>query len=253
MPNLTRHPPLTLSSDLPIYYRGPDLSLGPLPALIYFALSGEESLYIDPFNQPVAALSQLPIRVFSWDLPFHGPQFELKEAIHKWIEALTHDPHFLDHFIEKSLQNLNDLIENHWIQPSHLAVAGLSRGAFIATSLAAKDPRIETVLGFAPMTQIHFLEEFQALSTHRETIQLSHLVESLIHKSVRFYIGNRDHRVNTDSCFQFIRLLADTAFVKGVRSPPAELIIYPSIGHKGHGTPPEIFQSGVDWMIKKLL
>lgn len=246
--------PLPSPSGLPIYYQGPDLSIGPMPALFYFALSGSASLYEDPFNQPITALSENPIRIFSWDLPFHGEGFDPKEAMQAWAHEFMHNVRFLPDFIGRCLHNIEYLIQQEWIDPQHMAVAGLSRGGFIATHLAAHYKRFKYVLGFAPLTRPHPVEELAHLTdTRHRSIDLVSLVEHLISHHIRFYIGNHDTRVGTDSCFEFIKALADTAFSNGVRSPNAELIIYPSIGYKGHGTPSFIFQQGAHWIKTHLL
>ena len=82
---------------------------------------------------------------------------------------------------------------------------------------------------------------------------LTHLAEKICNRNVRCYIGNRDMRVGTGACFEFISTLSDTAFEQKISSSPIELIIGPSIGHKGHGTSPEVFRQGAAWMEKKLL
>ena len=43
---------ITTASNLEVYFTGPPIEEGPRPALFYFALSGHQSLTLDPFNQP---------------------------------------------------------------------------------------------------------------------------------------------------------------------------------------------------------
>jgi esterase FrsA len=59
--------------------------------------------------------------------------------------------------------------------------------------------------------------------------------------------------VGTESCFQFISELSETAYQQKISSSPIELIIGPSMGHKGHGTPPEVFKDGAAWIRRKLV
>jgi dienelactone hydrolase len=248
-------PPLNsplMNQGQAIYYQGPDLSEGPLPAVLYFALSGTASLYEDPFNQPVQALRQESIRFFSWDLPFHEAQADYKEAMQKWAEEALNNPSFFPSFIQQCQSHLRFLISSGYVDPQRIGAAGLSRGGFIATLLAASDPQISAVLGFAPITHLKILEKYLPESAHL-TFKLQDEMDSLINKKIRFYMGNRDVRVETSLCFEFIRTLADHAYHKGIRSPSAEMIIYPSIGHQGHGTPPFIFQSGAAWIKEQLL
>lgn len=235
---------------LAIHHLGPDLNKGPLPSLFYFALSGEESLTLDPYNQPAVFLAQHPIRILSFTLPGHGPGYATSTAISLWGKELAEGHNIIAEFIEAAVQNIDYLIEQGIIHPKHLAAAGLSRGGFIATHLAARDPRIHTVVGYAPMTRLTFLKEFAEI--HSYALDLIHLVEKLVHKKIRFYIGNRDLRVGTKESYQFIETLAETQHQAGYRSPPAELIITPSIGHKGHGTSLATFHDGMKWLQSKI-
>ncbi len=222
----------------PLIFKGPPFSEGIMPAVFYFALSAEESLSLDPYNQPVKMLEEKRVRIFSATLPFHGPEWDNKEAMKHWAE----NPNSLIPFINETHKEILELIIKGVIDPGRMAAMGLSRGAFAAAHLAAKEPRIDTLLGFAPLIS---LDKEHALS-------LENIAATLIGKNVRFYIGNRDQRVGTDQCFSFIHHLADLSYHAGYRSPPVELIISPSIGHKGHGTAPQIFQDGINWLTNKL-
>lgn len=256
---------LPSSTDLTIYHLGPPLEAGPLPAFFYFALSGEDSLGLDPFNQPIACLKNEPIRCFSFTLPGHGPGLKDSEAIRFWAESSANGHDFIGEFTSKAKANIDWLIEHKLIDPSRLAVGGLSRGAFAAGHLAADDERLKVLLGFAPLVSLELSEEFKSRlnlsgpgltkNPHHDTIlqgSLLALSSELAEKTVRFYIGNRDMLVHTDACYQLTRQLADIAFEKGFRSPPIELRITPSIGRHGHGTAPEIFREGALW-IKEML
>lgn len=228
-------------TKLPIYVRGPELSEGPLPAFFYFALSGEDSLYLDPFNQPVAFLENSRIRCFSFTLPFHGPGYDNNKAMELWKQEFSARPEILEEFFQHCLKNVDYLIQQGIVDAEKIAVGGLSRGGFVATHLAARDARLKYVLGFAPLTKLL-----------GQGWDLQDLIDKLVNKQVRFYIGNRDLRVGTQACFDFIHQLADAAYHHGHRSPPVELIISPSVGFQGHGTLPSIFKAGADWVREKL-
>lgn len=245
---------ITSPNGSSIYYQGFDLNTGTQPAVLFFALSAQMSLFVDPFNQSVLRLNQHGIRVFSWDLPFHGPHEDPHQAMHQWAKAFTSNASFLRDFLSLCQENIQYLIKQNLINIHQFAVAGLSRGGFIATHLAALEPEIKSILGFSPLTKPQPLEEFMIHSgTSFDPISLQFLVNQLVHKHLRFYIGNRDTRVGTDTCYQLIRTLTEAAFTQGIRSPTVELMIYPSIGHKGHGTPSYIFEDGADWLKRQLL
>lgn len=234
-----------------IYHRGPPLTQGPKPAIFYFSLSGEESLHLDPYNQPAVFLADSDIRVFSLTLPGHEGVFPHAQALKSWCEGLLSGTNIIDEFVESCSQVLDYLIEINLIDPKKIGVAGLSRGAYIATQLSAKDKRVQSVLGFAPLTR---LEEVRGIDDIKNKHllaphSLESLIPELIGKSIRFYIGNYDTLVGTPHCFSFIHELSESSYLQQRKFPQVELIIYPSIGHKGHGTPPEIFQNGANWII----
>lgn len=241
-------------STFKIYHLGPSLKDGPRPSLFYFSLSGEESLGLDPYNQPAVFLSGQGIRVFSLTLPGHEGAFPHSHAVKSWGEDLLSGKNMIDEFISRCIKALDFLIHNRYIDPDHIGVAGLSRGAFMAAHLAAKDKRINTVLGFAPLTRLETIKDLQDNDDLQELspFSMENLVPDLVNKTLKFYIGNHDTLVNTSYCFSFIRSLTELSYNQKHRFPPVELVIYPSIGHKGHGTPPDIFHAGASWLTERL-
>jgi esterase FrsA len=235
-----------------IYHRGPPLSDGPLPSVIYFSLSGEESLGLDPYNQPAVFLSERGVRVFSITLPGHEGDFPHNHAIKQCGDSPESGETSIKKFIDTCKLVIDHLVHDHYIDVNHLGVAGLSRGAYIATQLAAKDERLKTILGFAPLTTLETVKELQDFGTALYPLSLQALIPELADKKVRFHIGNYDTLVSTPRCFSFIHELTESCYQKNRRFPPIELIIYPSIGHKGHGTPPEIFLAGSEWLLSSL-
>ena len=246
------------SIDVPhlpkIYHCGPPLEAGPMPSLFYFSLSGEESLGLDPYNQPAVFLSENGVRVFSITLPGHEGSFPHPHAIKSWGESLMEGKNIIEEFSSVCSAALDRLIECGYVDPTFIAAAGLSRGAYAATYLTAHDKRIKTVLGFAPLTRFETIKDFNDFADMPllATSALENFVSELGHVNLRFYIGNHDTLVNTSACFFFIQRLTKFGYALKRKFPPVELIIYPSIGHKGHGTPPEIFRDGADWLLTKL-
>jgi len=233
----------------PIYHVGPPLSMGPLPSLFYFSLSGMESLTLAPYNHPVALLDKSLIRIFSLTLPGHETGLDHQNAMSYWAHHIDQNDDIIHNFVISCTQAIDFLVQKNYIHNDHIAVAGLSRGSFIAAHVAAHDERIKTILGFAPLTNLLDLHEFQeSTSPLAQNLSLHSLVDRLLHKTLRFYIGNHDTRVNTHSCYTFIEALTEAMYKQRHRSLPVELIIYPSVGHKGHGTPPHIFHEGSLWL-----
>jgi esterase FrsA len=245
---------LHLPSDIEIAYVGPDVSEGPLPALFYFALSAEESLCRDPFNQPVTYLSALPLRIFSLTLPGHGPSLPATQAMHVWAREISSGRDIVREFISQVQNAVDGLIQEGILMPERLGVMGLSRGGFIAVHAAAQIPLFRWIVAFAPLTQLSAIKEFQEIA-HLPLVKqigLEHLVEQISDRHLRFYIGNLDTRVGTRHCYDFIEKASQHASCKKIRSPQIELIIAPSIGHHGHGTSKATFHAGAQWLAENL-
>lgn len=244
---------ISLAEDVEVFFSGPSLEEGPLPALIYLSISGEDSLNLDPFNQPVLFLLQNhKMRVFSLTLPAHEPPIRPADSLSLWAEdfAKGYDP--LTPFILK-VAKVADLLKLEKIA-SKVGIAGLSRGGFLAIHAAAHSEVLHDVLAFAPITSLRYTKEFAPLRNNLliDHLSLDLLNPRLIHKAIRCYIGNRDERVSTSSCFSFMANLVEEAFNNKIRSPQVELMISPSVGYLGHGTPKHIFEDGAAWIGKKI-
>ncbi|MDN3507973.1 MAG: alpha/beta hydrolase [Simkaniaceae bacterium] len=226
-------------------FLGPPLSEGKLPAILYLSLSDTDSLYLDPFNQFPKFLESNERRIFSFMIPGHEPGRKKEAAIKYWASefAAGRDP--ITPFIEEALETIDDLLATSC---SSIAIAGLSRGAFLATHIAARHNKIDTILGFAPLISLPNAKELKDL-TCLDHLCLERHLDTLCKKKIRYTIGNRDLRVGTKCVFDFVTTLVETAYNHRVRSPPIELLITASIGLHGHGTPPETFKQGAEWIV----
>lgn len=223
---------LTVAPDITLYHTGPALDHGPLPSLFYFALSGPDSLTLDPYNQPVQFLHGQMIRIFSMTLPAHENNLPPADAVKIWNEEMAKGLDPISPFLDSVQLAIDFAIREKFVDPHKMATAGLSRGAFIAAHIAARENRFRFLLGFSPLTRVGKLD-------------LNHLAEKLSDRHVRLYIGNCDTRVGTRNCFDFAMALVEH---KKQRTAQVELFISPSIGKEGHGTSPEIFQEGAKWI-----
>lgn len=218
-------------------YAGPPLSEGPLPAVVYFALTAEQSLELDPFNQFVANMVTLPnpsVRVFSVTLPFHTEDLVASEAVfHTWASVYDAGGDVVSAFTRKTCAALDHLLHTGYISGSKLFIAGLSRGAMLAAHVAAARDDIGACLGFAPLTVLSDLPEFAHLDAPRALDKMQqasllgdHIANGLVHVPVRLYMGNFDQRVGTRNAFEMAHRLAEMAAANGIRSPPHEFIMY---------------------------
>lgn len=235
-----------------IEFLGPPLDSGPFPAVFYFALSAQDSLYLDPYNQPALLLASDQLRVFSLTLPGHDI-FPPNEALSFWAKKVAQGHDIVDRFVDQSAFQIQKMLDQNVLLPGKIGVMGLSRGVLIAGHIAARfDSKVVPyILGFAPLIKMDSTVEFHGLDVERWS--LMRLAKQLCTRKVRCYIGNHDTRVGTHNTCEFITQLAAEAYHQRISSSPIELIIGPSIGHKGHGTSPEVFKSGATWMSKQLL
>lgn len=231
-----------------VLFTGPSIEEGPKPTIFYFALSAEDSLGKDPYNQPVQFSEGSPFRIFSMTLPGHENNLPPENALNVWAERMAQGEKVIPDFIEKVVQAIQAL--SHHFEGGTLSVMGLSRGAFIACHVAAACPLVKNIVGYAPLTKLSYAKEFKILAG--KALDLEHLIPKLYDRSIRFYIGNNDTRVGTDHAFSLIHSLAKTAQESKIRIPPIEMLIYPSVGRHGHGTPPKIFKNGIDYLKRKV-
>ncbi len=233
---------------------GPSFKKGPYPALFYFALSKEETLHQDPYNQLVQFLADSPIRIFSFTLPFHEKPFDKNTAMKKWAEEMEKGHDFFRPFLDQVKDAIKSLIQNNLTYEDTIAVAGLSRGGMVASHVAAENPDIRYILEFAPVTNLSFMKNFHHISDHPLVKKYSvySLVPLLCDRHIRIYIGNYDKTVGTKNSFLFLEQLSQTALAQRIKPPKIEMVISPAIGYQGHGTSPETFKAGADWILKKL-
>ena len=163
-----------------LYYEGADLDQGPLPALFYFAISGEESLTLHPYNSPVVYGAGPELRIFSLTLPGHGGSFNKFKAMEYWAKEIAAGNYPIENFLDQAVRAIDWLIEEEIVHPDHLALCGLSRGGLIATHIASREKRVRTLLGFAPITRLEEVEPFEE-NPRLESLNLTSLAENLTH------------------------------------------------------------------------
>ncbi len=245
---------LSVAPGVTLYHKGPPLDLGPLPSFFYFSLAGEDSLCLDPFNQPVQFLEGKMIRVFSMTLPGHENRLPATGAMKVWADDFSHNRDPISDFLDTFEQALSFTIDNRFASKEKMGVGGLSRGGFIALHIAARHENIKYALAFAPLTELHKIKEFSHLQNNPRVraFDLVHQSKALARTHIRIHMGNHDSLVGTKEAFTFTMSVVDAAIQEGIRCPQVEFLLHPSIGHKGHGTPPEIFREGAHWMAECL-
>lgn len=245
---------LSISPGLDLFHIGPPIDKGPLPVVFYFALSGQDSLCLDPFNQPARFLINEQIRVVSLTLPGHEANLPATDALKIWAEDLSHGKDIIAETIDKASTCLDYLIDRKIAHPNKIASMGLSRGGLICSHFAAEDDRVKFLLQFAPLTDLGIAKDFDKVKDNPlvQNLHVNNLTDKIYDRHIKIYIGNRDTRVSTKACYSFVENLSEVAYRNKHRSPQIEMVISPSIGQHGHGTPPHIFQDGAHWLINCL-
>ena len=150
----------------------------------------------------------------SLDLPSHGKQLlpgEPPGGISGWRWRTDRG---LD-FVNESQRRIDDLIDylgaRRLAQTQGIAIAGISRGGFLAAQYAARAPpeRVAALGLLSPVTNLSLLEEFNAENATMQKIlrplDVQRQVARLAPKNIFAVIGDEDPRVFTDSCVRLMR------------------------------------------------
>ncbi len=212
----------------------------PAPTLFVFASDLEGTLQNDGFVKAGKILQKKEgFLLVALDMPAHGQDQRKDEpsSLNGWRARLDKDENFVDAFVKKASTVLDTLIKEGYTDPHRVAVAGTSRGGFIALHFAAADSRVKAVVAFAPVTELPVLAEFKGLEIQPLTRSLTavNLAEKLVGRPIWVCIGNNDERVGTDQCFAFVRKVAQANLAAG-KPAHIELHVMPSAGHRTHET-----------------
>ena len=220
---------------------------------IYLTMSAASSFETPLINAPILHAAKKGLNLLSLTLPSHGFEDDAKQGITRWAIAFDKGTDPLSEFIEQAADYINNLAEEY--EYKSICVSGLSRGAFIASHLCARIHSTPTILlGFSPATSLCSLQAFKELNIENKVrcYDIKNLQKELASKPLKYYIGNYDRAVNTATCIQTIEAIRTYAIEYMEKHPQCELTLHPSLGHRGHGTAPEIFQSGTEWALNKL-
>jgi esterase FrsA len=156
----------------------------------------------------------------------------------------------LSGWIDECLTAIEYAVHQRFADSDRIGTMGLSRGGLFALHVAARSSRVKAVSLFAPLLRLALSSEFADLADHPfvQALDLAPHIPLLAAKPIRISIGNRDTRVSTRAACDFALCLSQAAHEGGIRTPPIELILTPSIGQHGHGTSLPAFQQGAAWL-----
>lgn len=225
----------------------------PAPTLIVLASSPEETLGSDYFLQCGVMLARQGYLCVSLDLPCHGQDGAAGEpaGIAGWRHRLDAGQDLMGDFNRRGKAMIDHLVANGFTDREKIAACGTSRGGFAALHLAAHDQRVRCVAAIAPATDLTLITEFKGM-THPEraaAVSVNSLADVLCERGVWIVIGDRDHRVSTDSAIAFARRLSTTAETKNV---PSHVELLVRAEPRGHTTPPGAAEQAASWIAQQL-
>lgn len=214
------------------------------PTLIVLASTIQETLgrpyYRQCGNRLVHESGWLCVSI---DLPCHGEQRRDGESagLTGWRKRVEAGEDFVSEFNQRLSTVLDHLIANGYTDPRRIAACGTSRGGFLATHFTAADHRVACVVGFAPVTDLAKLSEFQGMEkdTLTRKLSLANLAEALTGRWVLIGIGDQDQRVSTDAAIDFARKLT-------IARSRVQLHVFSE--PRGHTTPNGFPELAADWI-----
>lgn len=215
----------------------------PAPTILLFAADLEQFAGQAVYSAIGRLLEKEGWLVVAIDSPCHGEDVKPGEAgqLSAWPLRLEKQDDLIAPFVVRVKELMDHLVKEGFSDETRLAVAGTSRGGFLALHVAANEPRFKAVAAFAPVTNLMALREFTGKEKLAAVEQVSaiHLAEKLAGRPVWMIIGNHDERVSSDDALAFIRAVAK-AGAKTRKNPavalPIECILAESAGH---GIPPD--------------
>lgn len=240
---------------LGLRYLGPGPEAGPQATVLACALSASMTLDGGPIALPAELLAARGVRVLALDLPHHSEGADPQKALERWAQDLQGGHHPLRHWGDQLEVALEELVEMGAL--TSLSFYGISRGALAAAWAAThlnlpEKVTISKLCAWAPLARLSRGKDFQQIA-HLPAVQeldCSRWVERMTTLALKVWIGNLDQRVGVLPSFEWVESLAQAQQRSGQRVCRSELVIRPSIGHMGHGTSPEAFQEGVQWLLQ---
>jgi len=207
----------------------------PAPLLLMIQGSLENALAEPIYTEAARLLAQKDFITVLIDAPAHGTDARSgeKAELAAWSERIGLGEDLLTDFLGRVRELLDALVQQKVADPSRIAVAGTSRGGFLAFHVAAFDPRVRCAAGISPVTELLRLREFASCARKDSAEQLSlvHLTSRLVSKPAWISMGNHDERVGTDAAINFARRLTAANIAHNGRAP-VDLVVHSTPGHR---------------------
>ncbi|NUM53138.1 MAG: prolyl oligopeptidase family serine peptidase [Candidatus Hydrogenedentes bacterium] len=205
------------------------------PALLFmFALDSATTLSKRPYCLAAEHFLSHGHRAASFDLPAHGDRVGTgRSGIEGMRDAYVAGEDVFAAFVDDGKAAIDECIKCGLAKPGRIAVAGTSRGGYMALRLLAGDDRIAAGAGFAPVTDWRALREFEADKERADVrdLQLTNFVSGMTGKRVFVAIGKTDARVSTERCTEFANALKQANADAGHSADVIEFHLTDDAGH----------------------
>ena len=194
------------------------------------------------------------------DSPCHGEDQRSGEpfGLAGWRDRLEKGEDFLADFLKRTSSVLNHLIRRRVADPGRIVAFGSSRGGFLALHFAAIEPRVGSVVAFAPVTDLLALREFQGTRDQAaaRSLDVMELAPKLAGRRLFIQMGHNDERVGGGHAIDFaLRVMKLSPYhmkpLQGIWSKDAlKLVITPSESRNGHTTYDRAHHDAAAWILR---
>ena len=221
----------------------------PAPTLLLLASTGFHTLSVEPYCRIGRLLYAQGWNVVSLDLPCHGADRREgePEELAGWATRIRQGEDIVDVFQHRVNAVVKHLVDTGTADPSRLAVAGTSRGGFLAFHAAIANPTFCAVVAFSPVTDLIALSEFagQAANPLVQRLALINGVGPLADRAIWIMIGHADERVDTRKAVAFAVALTAT---RQKLNPGCEITLR-LMTTPGHQSLPEWHDEAAAWVL----
>jgi esterase FrsA len=231
-------------------------------APLVFVIGGvrKSSLEGEGSNVVGSVLAQHGFVQASIDIPCHGEDSRPGEPkeMRGWRARLEKGEPLFDAFHRQVASVIDYLVRRGTVDPARIGVCGVSRGGFVALHLGAAEPRMKYVVGFAPVTDLLALKEFQGTShpTAARAMDVTTLADKLLDRPIWISIGDNDQRVDSRHAIDFALHMMKisvrhrqpmTHFWSG---DDIRLTVTPSEGANGHSSYRGAHEDAAVWILR---
>jgi dienelactone hydrolase len=249
-----------------------DLLQSQTPRGTHFAISSHPSASPAPtlfiIGNPISAMGQETMRYLigtgevlakqGWRYVLLDPACEghdVKEgqpsSLSGWATHAKNGHDFMGPYVRNCIDVLDHLIAEGITDGRQVAVQGVSRGGFCALHFAAREPRIQAVVGISPVTNPLALKEFNGVTAAQVAgFSLDDILEKMVGRPVWISIGNADDRVSSEDCIGFTRRLVATTqrLQPKLNLIPVHLHVGVSAGHR---SPDDAYAAAADFLLAR--